>query len=340
MAADTNTASFLSQEGMVLMQLTKTFLLFALVMGMSCSPTGGNIISGASPTDGPRPDALNISLNGPSTNSTDGGIFVIESYGFPVDGGIVTRQNPTDGGEDPQVFPPDAATPPPPASDAATIIPPSAPDASIPDTVVAIQPDLAPDTTTRNDVYISDVYVPDTYVPVVTLLPPSPDVLPMPDVRTPDAYVPDTYIAPDLVVAPDVYVPDVFIPTDAWTAPDTTPDTTPDIIAPDTTPPPECTTESPTNVSGITLIQSSAYQFTVVWEVDGCSSMGYKVIWSKNPGPTYPTRNGDHYEFLSDPNEKELAIETGSSGTYYVRVCQYLGGKCGLYSNELVITLN
>jgi hypothetical protein len=28
------------------------------------------------------------------------------------------------------------------------------------------------------------------------------------------------------------------------------------------------------------------------------------------------------------------------AGTYYVRVCEYVGGACGVYSNELTVSMD
>ncbi|MBU1151903.1 S-layer homology domain-containing protein [Patescibacteria group bacterium] len=78
----------------------------------------------------------------------------------------------------------------------------------------------------------------------------------------------------------------------------------------------------------------------VSWTIDGYSSQGFKVVWSMNEGPTYPLRNGDKYNYYSDAavRDSELSAFDGS-GTYYVRVCEYLGGKCGVYSNEIEVEL-
>jgi hypothetical protein len=76
------------------------------------------------------------------------------------------------------------------------------------------------------------------------------------------------------------------------------------------------------------------------WKVDGYSAQGFKVVWSKNAHPTYPLREGDRYDYQSDPSATDAKLEAFSgSGTYSVRVCEYLGGKCGTYSNEVSIEL-
>jgi len=78
----------------------------------------------------------------------------------------------------------------------------------------------------------------------------------------------------------------------------------------------------------------------IEWETEGTSSQGFKVVWSKNPNPEYPLRSGDQYHYYSDPNsERDTLIPFDGSGQYYVRVCEYLGGKCGVYSNEVEVIL-
>ena len=78
----------------------------------------------------------------------------------------------------------------------------------------------------------------------------------------------------------------------------------------------------------------------VYWKVDGNSPMGFKVVWSKTAGPTYPNRDVDRYQYLDSPSAVQSQLEAfDGAGTYYVRVCQYLGGACGTYSNEVKIQL-
>jgi hypothetical protein len=78
----------------------------------------------------------------------------------------------------------------------------------------------------------------------------------------------------------------------------------------------------------------------VSWSTSGYSSMGYKLVWSKNSGPTYPCREGDRYNYYSDPSTSGGSLDAfDGNGSYYVRVCQYLGGKCGVYSNQIIVNL-
>jgi hypothetical protein len=88
-----------------------------------------------------------------------------------------------------------------------------------------------------------------------------------------------------------------------------------------------------------TIVLTSTGGKNFSWTDTAVSSLGYKLVWSKNTGPTYPTREGDTYAYYSDPNTKSGAIDASEAGaTYYVRVCEYLGGKCGAYSNQVTIT--
>jgi len=78
----------------------------------------------------------------------------------------------------------------------------------------------------------------------------------------------------------------------------------------------------------------------VWWSVDGYSKEGYKVVWSKTSGPTYPTRSDDVYRYLSDPASRHVRLEAfEGSGKYYVRVCEYVDEECELYSNEVSLSL-
>jgi len=97
--------------------------------------------------------------------------------------------------------------------------------------------------------------------------------------------------------------------------------------------------ENPTGaVNSITLSAASGNK--VLWTTNGISEQGFKIVWSKNSGPTYPCRDGDKYNYLSDSSASNSSLDAFDGvGTYYVRVCEYLGGKCGVYSNQIIITL-
>jgi peptidoglycan hydrolase-like protein with peptidoglycan-binding domain len=78
----------------------------------------------------------------------------------------------------------------------------------------------------------------------------------------------------------------------------------------------------------------------VWWKSDGVSEKGYKVVWSKTEAPTYPSRDGDTYTYLTHPESDHSRLEAfDGEGTYFVRVCEYVGSACRIYSNEVSLTL-
>ncbi|MDD4412552.1 MAG: Kazal-type serine protease inhibitor domain-containing protein [Patescibacteria group bacterium] len=96
-----------------------------------------------------------------------------------------------------------------------------------------------------------------------------------------------------------------------------------------------------TKVSSVKSIELKVDDGKIIWKADGYSPLGYKVVWSKNQNPTYPCREGDKYNYLPSPSAAESLISTFyGNGIYYVRVCEYLEGKCGTYSNQIMIELS
>lgn len=95
--------------------------------------------------------------------------------------------------------------------------------------------------------------------------------------------------------------------------------------------------ESEGGVSSITLSANKTDDTSakLTWSVEGSSAKGFKVVWSTNQNPTYPTRDGDWFVYLSDPGSRSYKIGSLETGkTYYFRVCEYLGSGCGVYSNQ------
>jgi len=76
----------------------------------------------------------------------------------------------------------------------------------------------------------------------------------------------------------------------------------------------------------------------LTWSLVGMGSpKGFKVVVSESPNPVYP---GNDYHYLSSPDVRSDAWDTLAKGkTYYFRVCEYLGGACGVYSNNATVTL-
>ncbi|MDP4038876.1 MAG: hypothetical protein Q8P54_02865 [bacterium] len=92
--------------------------------------------------------------------------------------------------------------------------------------------------------------------------------------------------------------------------------------------------------STVSAISLNGSGVLVNWLTTGTAYKGFKVVWSKNSGPTYPTRSGDKYHYLSSPSTSSDTIYSfNGPGTYFVRVCEYLGNGCGVYSNQISVTL-
>jgi hypothetical protein len=90
----------------------------------------------------------------------------------------------------------------------------------------------------------------------------------------------------------------------------------------------------------VTSIYVTASGDTISWRTTGNSPLGFKLVWSKNTHPTYPTRDGDKYNYYTDPEQAAGTVDAfDGAGTYYLRVCEYLGSACGVYSNEIQVTL-
>jgi hypothetical protein len=66
------------------------------------------------------------------------------------------------------------------------------------------------------------------------------------------------------------------------------------------------------------------------------SDLGFKVVYSAQPYPVYP---GNEYHYLSDANARYDYWQNLEPGTYHFRVCEYLGGSCGIYSNDLAVNV-
>jgi|GEM_PF-891072 len=89
------------------------------------------------------------------------------------------------------------------------------------------------------------------------------------------------------------------------------------------------------NLSG--KYDSSLGKVLLNWSVTGMSApKGYKVVRSASPSPVYP---GNEYHYLSDPKARSDKWAGLSSGNHYFRVCEYLEGKCGIYSNEIIVNV-
>lgn len=74
----------------------------------------------------------------------------------------------------------------------------------------------------------------------------------------------------------------------------------------------------------------------VVWNAVGSFPKGFKVVWSADTKkPVYP---GNDFVYMSKPTAR-IADVTGDAGRkYYFRVCEFLGDKCGIYSDTYEFT--
>lgn len=83
---------------------------------------------------------------------------------------------------------------------------------------------------------------------------------------------------------------------------------------------------------------SSLGKVLLNWSVTGMSAPnGYKVVQSTSPSPVYP---GNEYHYLSDPATRSDKWVDLSAGNHYFRVCEYTGGACGIYSNEIIVNVS
>jgi peptidoglycan hydrolase-like protein with peptidoglycan-binding domain len=92
--------------------------------------------------------------------------------------------------------------------------------------------------------------------------------------------------------------------------------------------------------SSATSITATAKTGGVSWSVTGIAKYGVKVLWSKTSGPTYPPNSSTHAMFVGNEHEGSVNLDAfAGAGTYFVRVCEYLDGTCGTYSNEVSVSL-
>ncbi|MFA5000565.1 MAG: hypothetical protein WC545_04425 [Patescibacteria group bacterium] len=82
--------------------------------------------------------------------------------------------------------------------------------------------------------------------------------------------------------------------------------------------------------------EGSAVKLSWATSADLNSPLGFKVVISEQENPVYP---GNSYHYFSDAGVRSDTWKSLKAGTYYFRVCQYLGGKCGIYSNNEKVTI-
>ncbi|MDQ7814660.1 MAG: SH3 domain-containing protein [Patescibacteria group bacterium] len=98
--------------------------------------------------------------------------------------------------------------------------------------------------------------------------------------------------------------------------------------------------DKPTSSNGVLALKAeiAGSKAQLTWTASGSAfSQGFKVVRSETANPVYP---GNEYHYLSDPTMRTDSWDSGfkAGKTYHFRVCEYLGGKCGAYSNNVSLT--
>ena len=76
----------------------------------------------------------------------------------------------------------------------------------------------------------------------------------------------------------------------------------------------------------------------LTWDVkDLTITKGFKVIMNESPGVFFP--GAGHHLITSSDMRADAWINLEKGKTYYFKVCQNLGSICGVYSNEVAVTL-
>ncbi len=95
-------------------------------------------------------------------------------------------------------------------------------------------------------------------------------------------------------------------------------------------------TEANKSITITNISNTSSGKATVSWNATGSFSNGFKVVWSADTkNPVYP---GNDYVYMSDPSARSAGVNGTAGKKYYFRVCEYLGGSCGIYSNSYEFT--
>ncbi len=96
------------------------------------------------------------------------------------------------------------------------------------------------------------------------------------------------------------------------------------------------TAVQPATIS-ITSMTDKVVGFAYInWDASGYLPSGFKIAYSEtNPNPIYP---GDSAVYIDNSATRSAVVEGVPTHTYYYRICQYLGGICGSYSNTYTYT--
>ena len=87
----------------------------------------------------------------------------------------------------------------------------------------------------------------------------------------------------------------------------------------------------------LTAVLSDPGKVKLDWTVNGVdTAKGFKVVMSENANPVYP---GNEYHYFTSPTVRQDYWGGLGNKVYHFRVCQYLGGACGTYSNDVAVTV-
>lgn len=71
------------------------------------------------------------------------------------------------------------------------------------------------------------------------------------------------------------------------------------------------------------------------WTANNLGSLdGFKLVKSKEVNPVYP---GSEYIYITNKDLRSYSWKITTGSKYHFRVCQYVGGKCVLYSNDIFL---
>ena len=74
------------------------------------------------------------------------------------------------------------------------------------------------------------------------------------------------------------------------------------------------------------------------WDISGGKAPnGFKIVKDTKSDPTYPSDDDWEYESDKDARSFKWTKNLKDGKKYYFRVCVYLGGKCGTYSNNVSV---
>lgn len=97
--------------------------------------------------------------------------------------------------------------------------------------------------------------------------------------------------------------------------------------------------------SGIVLeVNGGLGEATFIWTAGNKLNVkeGFKVIYSENAKPMFADQavNDVNYKIVKTMPQGGYVWKNISGGSYYFRVCQLVKGKCGVYSNDVIVNIS